>query len=120
MLVSEGDPQYLELPRLNIEKLMSLGKDVNGTFVVPYKKGDEGWYAWQPIDRSLPASLWFLSMKPSDWDLLEKIRAASRKDWHVATGSPYPNRGMQCFPNTGKTAGIATSKASQIGTEWQI
>ncbi len=97
-LVSGGDPRFMDLPRSNIKKLISLGKNVNGAFLVPYKKGDHGWHAWQPIDRSLPVSLWYLSMNPSDWELLEQLRAASTKDWHVATHSPYPNRGYAMLP----------------------
>jgi len=98
MLVSGGDRRYLELPRSNMDHLMAMGKTVNGAFLVPYKKGDRGWYAFQPIDRSLPASLWFLSQDPSDWQRLEKLRLASSVDWHIATHSSYPNRGYASLP----------------------
>jgi hypothetical protein len=98
MLVSGGDPHYLELPRSNMDRIISMGKNVNGSFLVPYKKGDHGWYGFQPIDRSLPASLWFISQDPADYQRLEKLRLASTVDWHIATHSPYPNYGYQTLP----------------------
>ncbi|HZT28869.1 MAG TPA: hypothetical protein VFA33_03230 [Bryobacteraceae bacterium] len=98
MLVSGGDAHYLELPRSNMDHLIALGKTVNGAFLVPYKKGDRGWYAFQPIDRSLPASLWYLSQSPADWQRLETLRLASTQDWNIATQSPYPNRGYASLP----------------------
>lgn len=100
MLVSGGDRHFLELPRSNMDKIIAMGKTVNGSFLVPYKKGDRGWYAYQPIDRSFPASLWFLSLDGQDWDRLEKLRTASTKDWHEATHSPYPNRGYASLPES--------------------
>jgi len=98
MLVSGGDHHYLELPRSNMDRLIAMGKTVNGAFLVPYKKGNRGWYAFQPIDRSLPASLWFLSLDLADWQRLEKLRLASTADWHTATHSPYPNLGYATLP----------------------
>jgi len=98
MLVSGGDPQYLTLFRSNLEKLIALGKDLNGTFLVPYKKGDHGWFAYQPLERQFLASLWFMSMEAEDWQLIEKIRLAGRQDWHTATQSPFPNRGYAKLP----------------------
>jgi hypothetical protein len=98
VLVSGGDSHYLELPRSNMDRLIGLGKTVSGAFLVPYKKGDRGWYAFQPIERSLPASLWFLSLESADWQRLEKLRLASTVDWHIATQSPYPNRGYASLP----------------------
>ena len=98
MLVSAGDPHYLELPRSNMEKLFSLGRTYHGAFLIPYKYGSSGWYSYQPIDRWLPTALWFLSMEDADWRRLERLRTSSTADWHVATGSPFPNRGYAMAP----------------------
>jgi len=98
MLVSAGDPKWLELPRSNMDRIISLGKDFNGAFLVPYKKSASGWRAWQPLERSLAGSLWYLSMDPADWQRLDRLRTASKADWHVATGSPFPNRGYAMKP----------------------
>ena len=98
MLVSGGDSAYLELPRSNLQRLIDLGKDVNGVFLAPYKRRDQGWFAFQPLDRQFLASLWFMSMDAGDWQLIERIRLASRRDWHTATQSPFPNRGYATLP----------------------
>ena len=97
-LVSNGDPRYSELLRSNIKQLISLGKDVNGTFLVPYKKGDQGWFAYQPLAPQYLAALWCMSMLPEDWALIERVRLANKQDWHIATKSPFPNRGHATLP----------------------
>ena len=98
LLVSRGDARYLDLPRSNLQQIISKGQDLNGDFVVPYKKGDKGWFAFQPIDRQFLAALWNVSMDPQDWQLIEKVRLASKKDWHTAAGAPYPNQGHAALP----------------------
>jgi len=106
MLVSGGDRHYLELPRSNMDRLIAMGKTVNGAFLVPYKKGDRGWFAFQPIDRSLPASLWFLSLDPSDWQRLR------RRTLPIRIGD------TRRFPSRARIVGTATWKAWPIGTSW--
>ena len=98
LLVSGGDRHYLELPRSNMDHLIALGKTLNGSFLVPYKMGSRGWFDFQPIDRSLPTALWFLSQDPTDGQRLEKLRLASTVDWHIATHSSYPNNGYATLP----------------------
>lgn len=98
LLVSRGDARYLDLPRSNLQQIISKGQDLNGAFVVPYKKGDKGWFAFQPVDRQFLAALWNVSMDSQDWELIEKVRLASKKDWHKAAGAPYPNLGHAALP----------------------
>jgi hypothetical protein len=98
-LVSGGDLSYLDLARTTLDRIVGLGKDLNGTFVVPYKHNDKGWFAWQPIDRQALASLWFLSQDGRDWDRIEKVRLATKRDWHEAAGSRYPNDGYATLPS---------------------
>jgi hypothetical protein len=97
-LVSGGDLQYLDLLRSNLKQLVASGQNVNGAFLVPYKKGDRGWFAYQPLERQFPATLWFMSMQDEDWQFIEKMRLAGKQDWHVATKSPFPNNGYQTLP----------------------
>jgi hypothetical protein len=98
MLVSGGDKRYLEMPRSNLDHIIALGKNVNGAFVVPYKKTDKGWIRFRPLERQFLANLWNMSMDPADWQRIEKVRLSSTKDWHVATNSPYPNFGTANGP----------------------
>jgi hypothetical protein len=81
MLASGGDAGYLELPRSNMDSLIALGKEVDGSFRVPTRKNAEGWWAWAPMDRSYMASLWFMSRDPADWARIEKIRQREKSDW---------------------------------------
>ncbi len=99
MLADGGNAGWLELVRTNLEKLIEQGRNVNGHFVVPYKRGDRGWFAWQPIERDRLVGLWYLSMAPEDWALVEKVRRASTVDWHAATGVPFPNNGYSKLPD---------------------
>ena len=98
MLVSGGDPVFLELVRSNLDQLLSRGKNFRGSFIVPYKRGDHGWFAFRPLARSYPVSLWYMSMKGTDWDRIERLRLAAKKDWHVATNSEFPNHGYATLP----------------------
>jgi hypothetical protein len=98
MLVDGGNAAWLELPRSNMDQVMSRGKNFNGHFVVPYKKGDGGWHGWQPMERSLAVSLWYQSQDRADLQRLDRLRAASTADWHTATGTPFPNRGYAMKP----------------------
>lgn len=98
MLMNAGDERFLDLPRSNLDRLISEGRDFRGAFVVPYKHGDQGWFAYRPLARTYPISLWYLSMNRADRERVETLRKASSVDWHVATGSGYPNRGYAKLP----------------------
>ncbi len=98
MLVSGGDPRYLEMARSSMDQLIANGKNYKGAFLVPTKHNDSGWFSFMPMFRSMPASLWFMTQAPADWQRLEKLRLASKVDWHKATGSAYPNNGYANAP----------------------
>ncbi len=87
MLVSGGDASYLEMPRSNMDKLIALGKLEAGGFRTPTRKSADGWFAWQPLDRSYLASLWYMSRADADWQRIEKIRTADKSDWRVVIDS---------------------------------
>jgi hypothetical protein len=97
------DPQYLELPRTQMDHIVALGqtRDIRElemsighhwigqiaalqdytTFVVPYRYTDSGWFDYQPMSIVYPAALWNVSGTPEDWQRLEYLRQASRYDW---------------------------------------
>ena len=97
-LVTGGDDRYLELVRSNLDRLIANGKHYNGTFLVPYKHGDKGWFSFRPLARTYPVSLWYMSMRDADWQRVEALRKASKVDWHVATESDYPCYGRANLP----------------------
>ncbi len=86
MLVSGGDPSYLELPRSNMDQLISLGKESDGRFVVPTQKKAAGWFAYRAMDRSYMGSLWYMSRDAADWQRMEKVRQMEKSDWNVVAG----------------------------------
>ena len=86
MLVSGGDASFLELPRSNLDKLISLGKEVNGSFRIPTQKSSKDWFAWQPVDRQYMAALWFMSQDRADWERIEKVRQLDKTDWRPTFG----------------------------------
>jgi hypothetical protein len=86
MLVSSGDPRYLEMVRSNLAKLVALGRQTEKTFVAPSRRETEGWVDYAPVDKSYLASLWFMSLDSSDWQLIEKVRLAERQDWRRVVG----------------------------------
>lgn len=86
MLFSGGDPRYLEMVRSNLAQLIALGRQTEKTFVAPSRRETEGWVDYAPVDKSYLASLWFMSLDSSDWQLIEKVRLAERQDWRRVAG----------------------------------
>src|SRR5260370_2862033 len=93
MLVSGGDPRYLEMARSTIDQLIPNGKTHNGPFLIPTKHNDSACFSFMPMFRSIPASLWFMTQAPPDCHRLHKPRPPTKLHWHKATGSSYPNNG---------------------------
>lgn len=86
MLFSGGDPRYLGMVRSNLAKLVALGRQTEKTFAAPSRRETEGWVDDAPVDKSYLASLWFMSLETSDWQLIEKVRLAERQDWRRVVG----------------------------------
>ncbi|MDQ3699657.1 MAG: hypothetical protein M3442_01915, partial [Chloroflexota bacterium] len=52
------------------------------TFLVPYRYRDSGWFDYQPLAPMYPTAIWGASLDPTDWDRLERLRAAEPSiDW---------------------------------------
>ena len=96
-LLLTGDKRYLELARSQVEVLMKQGivKRIDGEekFLVPYKHGDRGWFEYQQTGLeshflSICAHLWAISMDPSDWERIERLRSMnSGEDWNEVAAS---------------------------------
>lgn len=97
-LVTGGDARYLELPRSTMDRILAAGRDHKGAFLVPYKRRDAGWFAFQPMDVSFLTALWSNSLDPADWARIERVRNANRVNWHDATGTPFPSNGHARAP----------------------
>ena len=76
-----GKPEYLDLPRSQLDLVVSKSKVENGRRVVPHKHGDQGWYAFAPLRPTWSIHLWNASQSQADWKRLEKLRGED--DWNV-------------------------------------
>jgi hypothetical protein len=97
-LISAGDPSYYELPRSTMDRIIAAGTDYNGAFLVPFKRRDSGWFAFQPVDVQFLARLWSSTLAPEDWARIENVRRRSRVDWNAATGAPFPSEAKTSRP----------------------
>jgi hypothetical protein len=82
------DPAYLNLPRSQVDLLMSHGIVEDGRLLVPYKYTDPGlvtdrrqvggWYEFRLMHPVYMAHIWSASMDPADMDRLNKLRDPNR------------------------------------------
>jgi hypothetical protein len=92
-LLLTGERRYLELPRSQMDLLMSHGIAQEGRFLVPFKHGDRGWFEYQDTGNgsfflALAAHLWNMSMDPQDWERIERLRKLNAaKDWKEVANS---------------------------------
>ena len=109
-LLINRDDAYLELPRRQMERILSLGKvcradevemslrhhwadqidETEPMFLVPYRYADSGWFDWQPPSPVFATALWHLSQSEEDWQRLEMLRERSPYDWRRVT--PFHNK----------------------------
>jgi hypothetical protein len=101
------DPTYLDLPRTQIDQVYELGEWRNpkaspmslrehwvgqfagsasaespsSMFLVPYRRGDVGWFDYQPLAPMYPVAVWHLSLQSTDWERIERVRSTSGYDW---------------------------------------
>jgi hypothetical protein len=103
-----GDASYLDLPRVQIDRVMAEGvvrpvrgldmrlrehwvgilgalgaeaQDDQETFAVPYGYRDAGWFDYQPLAPMYPTAVWNISTTTADWERIERLRRADRYDW---------------------------------------
>ncbi|WP_227379362.1 hypothetical protein [Haladaptatus halobius] len=105
----EGDREYLEFPRSQLNTLISNGievseDDVHSTLHIPHKYGEagdyhydasgvlteddgevlwrDGWYEFQPhTDDPYAVHLWYMSMNDEDRERLRRLRDWGTRDW---------------------------------------
>ena len=104
-LLITGDRDWLDLARMQQERILDMGKmreirrgemsvserwveqfDAleagQKTLLVPYRYGDAGWFDWQPMLSVYPVTLWYLSMEERDWQSVERVREGDVHDWN--------------------------------------
>jgi hypothetical protein len=61
-----GDDAFLDLPRSVLRLVEQQSRMVDGQRLVPHKRGDDGWYDYQPLNPKYPVHLWFASRQADD------------------------------------------------------
>jgi hypothetical protein len=101
-----GEQRYLDLPRSQMDTILSLGKNLPlsemgealrhhwsgqladlpadaSILMVPYRYMDSGWFDYQCMSPIYPAAVWNLTRSPEDWERLERIRRGEPYDWRT-------------------------------------
>ena len=103
-----GDPNWLDLGRIVVDRAFELGAvreydeqvmtlpehwvaqrtglaaaGATRSFVVPHRHGDDGWFDWQPMPAMYPTALWATSLAPADYARIERLRAVEAYDWRT-------------------------------------
>ncbi len=68
-----GDLGYLDIPRSQLDRMIELGRDEDGTLHVPHRHTDEGWMAYRPIRAHWPVQIWAMSHDPADAARVERV-----------------------------------------------
>lgn len=87
-LLLSGDRRYLEIPRGQLDRILELGRRVDGHVVVPHRHTDGGWTAYGPLRAEFPLQLWYLSQEAHDEARLERF-----PERDTAWASLRPGRG---------------------------
>jgi hypothetical protein len=99
------DDRYLDLPRQLLDAMLPLARhaplassdsSIRGRWLahlgpaadhpillVPYRHSDRGWFDWNPVQASVPVTLWAYSGDPADQARLDRLRDRSGYDWTV-------------------------------------
>lgn len=81
-----GDTSYLDIPRGQLDRLLALGREQDGQWLVPYRHTDQGWTAYRPMRPHHAAQIWYMSQDPRDRARLDAI-PETRTTWlDVAPG----------------------------------
>ena len=88
-LTLTGDRSFLKLPRDVIEIVRREGRMEKGSFVVPHRHDERGWYDYHPINESYLIHLWYLSQEPADYariDAMAVTEGWTKLDYRKAKG----------------------------------
>ena len=75
-----GDMAYLDIPRGQLDRLLELGREENGQWLVPYRHTDDGWTAYRPMRPHHAAQIWYMSQDARDRKRLDAI-PETRTTW---------------------------------------
>lgn len=79
-----GDLGYLDIPRGQLDKIIDLGREQDGTWVVPHRHTDDGWTGYRPLSPELALQLAYFSQHKCDFERLDRFPMSNWSD--VAAG----------------------------------
>jgi len=65
-LLLSGDRRYLDIPRGQFDRMLELGRRVDGHLHIPHRHTDAGWTAYGPLRAEYLLQLWYLSQEAQD------------------------------------------------------
>jgi hypothetical protein len=75
-----GDLSYLDIPRSQLDRIIDLGKQVDGRLLVPHRHTDEGWTSYRPLSPHHASQIWYMSQDERDRRRLESLPEVDT-DW---------------------------------------
>ncbi|MEX1018666.1 MAG: hypothetical protein WDZ49_03360 [Litorilinea sp.] len=81
-----GDMGYLDIPRGQLDRILELGREENGQWLVPHRHTDEGWTAYRPLQPKHAAQIWYMSQDERDRQRLDNIPETKTAWLNVAPG----------------------------------
>ncbi|MEM7536597.1 MAG: hypothetical protein AAF639_30725 [Chloroflexota bacterium] len=75
-----GDLGYLDIPRGQLDRIMELGREENGEWLVPYRHVDAGWTSYRPIEPKHASQIWYMSQDARDRKRLDDL-PQTRTTW---------------------------------------
>ncbi len=100
-----GDTKYLDLLRSQADVLLSRARVVDGTLLVPYRMGPNGWEDFRPLEPHILSHLWHLSMEAGDWDRIQRVLKNARsgpRPYAYAESPNPPKPGEEAWRPDGK------------------
>jgi len=74
-----GDESHLDLARRQLDINFGLGREENGTWVVPHKRFDSGWGDYRPATPFYAVHMWARTLSEGDRERVERVPRAT--DW---------------------------------------
>jgi hypothetical protein len=68
-----GDQGYLDIPRGQVDRMISRGRVADGHLLVPHRHTDAGWVDERPLSPEYPLQIWAMTHDPRDAARLEQF-----------------------------------------------
>jgi hypothetical protein len=91
-----GDLAYLDIPRSQLDRMIELGKWVNGVLMIPHRHTDQGWIDYRVPLPEYALQIWAISQHPHDEKRVELL--ARGHDWREVQPGRGKGDGLHIAP----------------------